>query len=277
MKALLPISAVLILLLAGCAQQAPPANNTTDAHGCLLGSQQWCASSQTCIAAGGSCPVPCPADAKICPDGSSVGRTGPNCEFAPCPAMNNTSGNATPSGPMNQSEALAIAQATSACTAAGDISVIGTYNNNSATWWFDITENKSGCNPACVVSANRSAEVNWRCTGLIMYTVNSANTSLGTILVDGNGYTLYTFASDSANKSTCSGSCSDNWPPLILTSDTIKVPSTISGDFGAFARNGTAIQVTYNGMPLYRYAGDRNPGDTNGQGIGGKWYVVTVG
>lgn len=30
-------------------------------------------------------PVACTADAKICPDGSGVGRTGPNCEFAPCP------------------------------------------------------------------------------------------------------------------------------------------------------------------------------------------------
>ncbi len=266
------VMAALLLITAGCTQQ-PPANatNNTDAHGCGP-SAPWCQASQSCSA---NCTVPCTADAKICPDGSSVGRVGPNCEFAPCPAMNNTTGNASTGGPMNQSDALAIAQ-NSSCAAAGEISVIGTYNNNSATWWFDITENKSGCNPACVVSQNGSAEVNWRCTGLIMYTVKSANSSLGNILVDGDGYTLYTFSSDSANKSACTGGCATNWPPLVLTSDTIKVPSTITGAFGAFARDNSTIQVTYNDMPLYRYAGDSKPGDTNGQGIGGRWYVVTV-
>ncbi len=253
MKNMMVFSAILLLALAGCTQSPPPvANNTTG--------------NMT----NGS--TACPTDAKICPDGTAVGRIGPNCEFAPCPAMNNTT---APSAPMNQSDALAIAQS-SACAAAGDISVIGTYNNNSNTWWFDITENKSGCNPACVVSANRSAEVNWRCTGLIMYTVNVANTSLGEILVDGNGYTLYTFTSDSENKSTCTGGCATNWPPVLLTSDTIKVPSTMPGTVGAFGRDSSSIQLTYNGMPLYRYAGDSAPGDTRGQGIGGKWYVVKV-
>jgi predicted lipoprotein with Yx(FWY)xxD motif len=279
MKALFAIS-VLMLLLAGCAQQAPPASNTsntTDVHGCSAGTQ-WCGSSQKCISSSENCPVPCPADAKICPDGSSVGRVGPNCDFAPCPQANNTvANNTTMSGPMSQADALAKAQ-NSSCAQAGEISVIGTYNNNSDTWWFDITENKSGCNPACVVSSNGSAEVNWRCTGLIMYTVSTANTSLGQVLVDGNGFTLYTFASDSANKSACTGGCATNWPPLLLTSDTIKVPSSITGDFGAFARDANSLQVTYNGMPLYRYKGDSNPGDTNGDGIGGVWYAVkTVG
>ena len=136
----LALSTVLLLLLAGCAQQAPPvANNTsnTDAHGCLAGTQ-WCPDKQKCISPSENCSTACTQEAKICPDGSSVGRTGPNCEFAPCPAVNNTT---APSGAMNQSEALAIAQQASACSSAGEISVIGTYNNNSQTWWFDITEN----------------------------------------------------------------------------------------------------------------------------------------
>ena len=98
----------------------------------------------------------------------------------------------------------------------------------------------------------------------------------GEILVDGNGYTLYTFTADSANKSTCTGGCAATWPPVLLTSDTIKVPSTMSGTVGAFGRDSSSIQLTYNGMPLYRYAGDSAPGDARGQGIGGKWYVVSV-
>ncbi len=256
MKTVLSLSILMVLLIAGCTQAPPAANNSS-------------APNQSAA---------CPTDAKICPDGSAVGRVGPNCEFAPCPAVNqttNTTPPVQPSGPMSQADALAIAQ-NSSCASAGEVSVLGTYNNNSGTWWFDITAMNTSCNPACVVSANGSAEINWRCTGLIMYTVKSANTSLGTILVDGDGFTLYTFSSDSANKSTCFGGCAQNWPALVLTSDTIKVPSTVPGSFGAFARDNTSIQVTYNGMPLYRYAGDQNPGDTNGQGIGGKWYVVNV-
>jgi predicted lipoprotein with Yx(FWY)xxD motif len=119
-------------------------------------------------------------------------------------------------------------------------------------------------------------EINWRCTGLIMYDLQTYNTTLGEILVDGSGYTLYTFAYDSINKSTCSGTCASTWPPFILNSDEMTVPKPILHRIGILARNSTAIQLTFDGMPLYYYAGDANPGDTNGQGIDGKWYVVNA-
>ena len=264
----------MLILTLGCTQQVPPVNNATA----------------------------CTEEAKICPDGSAVGRTGPNCTFAPCPSIvgNDTDAHGCkPSagyswceakqkcvrpfeepceGTLKGSDVMNIAQV--ACGNAGNLSDTITYNSNTKTYWINLDTVKPGCAPACVVwEENRSAEINWRCTGLsTLYTVKTANTSLGEILVDGNGFTLYTFSPDSENKSTCSGSCASNWPPLLAINDTVSIPHGLPGTIGAFARmdNLSQVQVTYNGMPLYTYAGDGASGDTNGQGIGGKWYVVNV-
>jgi len=105
-------------------------------------------------------PVACTMEAKICPDGSAVGRTGPDCEFSPCPEIN--------SG-LSESEARVIAEKT--CIKGGESLAVGSYNKNTKTWWFDANLNstKEGCNPACVVSEEtKLAEINWRCTGLLV-------------------------------------------------------------------------------------------------------------
>ncbi|MFA5188663.1 MAG: hypothetical protein WC460_04860 [Patescibacteria group bacterium] len=101
----------------------------------------------------------CTQEAKLCPDGSAVGRTGSNCEFAPCPEVNSA---------LSEAEARAIAE--KACIKGGEALSAGTYNAITKTWWFDANLNatKPGCNPACVVSeTTKTAEINWRCTGLI--------------------------------------------------------------------------------------------------------------
>ena len=99
-------------------------------------------------------------------------------------------------------------------------------------------------------------------------------TPLGDILADGAGRTLYVFTADSGGTSTCYDSCADNWPAL--TSDT--APQLGAGltaaDFGTTARTDGSTQVTFHNMPLYYYAGDTAPGQTNGQGLFSKWYVV---
>jgi hypothetical protein len=105
----------------------------------------------------------CTEEAKICPDGSAVARTGPRCEFAACPT-----GGAKPEGIISETEARSIAEKT--CIKGGESLAPGYYNENSKTWWFDANLNatRPGCNPACVVSAEtKTAEINWRCTGLI--------------------------------------------------------------------------------------------------------------
>ena len=106
--------------------------------------------------------------------------------------------------------------------------------------------------------------------------VSVATTSLGDILVDGNGLTLYMFTADANGKSVCNGDCAASWPPLVSDA----APSLGAGlnaeDFASVTRDDGQAQVTFHGMPLYFFAGDSAPGDVNGQGIGGKWYVLSA-
>ena len=90
-----------------------------------------------------------------------------------------------------------------------------------------------------------------------------------TILVAGsNGMTVYTFTNDAAGsgKSACSGGCLTKWPALTVAAGAAPTAgSGVSGALGTITRadNGS-LQVTYNGLPLYFYAGDKAAGDTNG-------------
>jgi predicted lipoprotein with Yx(FWY)xxD motif len=99
-----------------------------------------------------------------------------------------------------------------------------------------------------------------------------ADTSLGKVLVDGKGMTLYMFKADTANTSNCDAACAQNWPPILGTA----APGTglDAADFGTTTRADGTSQVTFYGMPLYLFAGDKAAGDVNGQGIGTKWYVL---
>src|SRR5258708_39455900 len=93
------------------------------------------------------------------------------------------------------------------------------------------------------------------------------------ILTNSQGRTLYYRTTDTASASTCTGGCTSTWPPL-LTSGSPVAASSLPGTLNSLSdANGT--QVTYNGHLLYTYAGDSKPGDTNGEGIGGGWFVAT--
>jgi predicted lipoprotein with Yx(FWY)xxD motif len=102
--------------------------------------------------------------------------------------------------------------------------------------------------------------------------------SLGMYLVDSQGRTLYLFEKDTSTMSTCSGACASAWPPS-TTSGHPKAGSGVSASLlGTTTRSDGGTQLTFDGHPLYRYAGDQSPGDTNGQGLeqfGGGWYVVS--
>jgi predicted lipoprotein with Yx(FWY)xxD motif len=109
--------------------------------------------------------------------------------------------------------------------------------------------------------------------------VGTAKTALGTILVDSQGRTLYLFTHDSGTTSMCSGECATAWPPLIASGATTATSGANAALLGTSKRADGTTQVTYNGHPLYRFANDRNPGETNGQGLaafGGSWFAVTV-
>ena len=102
-------------------------------------------------------------------------------------------------------------------------------------------------------------------------TVGTASSaSLGTFLTGPSGKTLYTHAGDSANTSTCTGSCLTAWPPLTVTAGQQPAGgSGVTGQLGTFSRSDGSVQVTYNGLPLYYWQGDAKPGDAAGQSVGG--------
>jgi predicted lipoprotein with Yx(FWY)xxD motif len=106
----------------------------------------------------------------------------------------------------------------------------------------------------------------------------AVNATLGDILTDSQGMTLYTFKNDTPGVSNCTGTCAQNWPPLTLTDGAGPVAGTgVSGKLSYIIRPDGAFQVTYDGMPLYRFIGDKQPGDTNGQGLlNGAWSVALV-
>ena len=105
------------------------------------------------------------------------------------------------------------------------------------------------------------------------------SSSLGKILVDSKGRTLYAFGHDLKNKSRCSGACASNWPPALTKAKKPKVGAGVSSaKLRVIKRAGGARQLSYNGHPLYRFSLDSKPGDMNGQGLnafGGTWHVVS--
>ncbi|HET9847254.1 MAG TPA: hypothetical protein VFR68_01705 [Candidatus Dormibacteraeota bacterium] len=108
-------------------------------------------------------------------------------------------------------------------------------------------------------------------------TVSVRSTSLGQILVAGNGKTLYLFEADQGTQSTCSGACAQAWPPF-TTSGAPTVSATASKALiGTTARSDGTTQVTYAGHPLYFFINDTKPGDVTGEGstaFGAGWDVL---
>jgi predicted lipoprotein with Yx(FWY)xxD motif len=95
-----------------------------------------------------------------------------------------------------------------------------------------------------------------------------------TVLTDTRGYTLYYFDNDTVSASSCSGSCAQAWPPLTASGSSIQKPAGVNGTLSV-VNDANGAQVAYNGHPLYTYSGDSAPGQSNGDGIEGKWHVAT--
>jgi predicted lipoprotein with Yx(FWY)xxD motif len=107
--------------------------------------------------------------------------------------------------------------------------------------------------------------------------LTTSKTTLGSVLVDGAGRTLYLFAKDTGPKSTCSGGCAADWPPFTATSKPKAGDVLTAGAISLVKRSDGSRQVAIDGHPLYRYAGDGSAGQLNGQGLdafGAKWFVV---
>ena len=109
-------------------------------------------------------------------------------------------------------------------------------------------------------------------------TVNVSDVEgFGSILVDGDGLSLYLFTNDTQDSgtSTCTGECLVEWPALTTEGDPVAGEGVDDTLLGTITRDDGSIQVTYNGWPLYYFHEDAAPGDTNGQGLGGVWFLVS--
>jgi len=173
------------------------------------------------------------------------------------------------------------AQAAVAVVAAVLLAVTGSGCSNGssskATSTPSTTTATATATATATVTATASASATATAAGATV-AVGSGG-KLGSILVDDKGRTLYLFEADTSTKSTCSGSCAVAWPPL-LTSGAPKAGTGAKADLlGTTARSKGATEVTYNGHPLYYYAGDTTAGDTTGEELnqfGAKWYVLNA-
>ncbi len=110
-------------------------------------------------------------------------------------------------------------------------------------------------------------------------TVLTANSTarLGTVVIDGLGWTLYRSDADSAtpSKSTCTGACADEWPPVLMKAGMPDYEGVDPAVVGTITRDDGRQQVTIGGWPVYRHASDSAPGSVDGQGAQGMWWAVT--
>jgi predicted lipoprotein with Yx(FWY)xxD motif len=102
----------------------------------------------------------------------------------------------------------------------------------------------------------------------------------GNYVIDANGNSLYLFTNDvrGSNTSVCNGACAVTWPPLTFNpeQETLAIGSSTlnAALLGSFKREDGTTQATYNGWPLYHFSKDVSPGDTNGEGVGGIWFLL---
>lgn len=102
--------------------------------------------------------------------------------------------------------------------------------------------------------------------------------ALGMVLVDSKGMTLYDFHKDQGTESSCYGECAKAWPPLLTEGEPQPSNGASASQLGTTERKDGTTQVTYAGHPLYGFAGDKKPGEANGNDItefGAEWYALT--
>ena len=103
------------------------------------------------------------------------------------------------------------------------------------------------------------------------------NSTYGSLLVNSSGLTLYHLTSETKGTIKCTGACATLWPPVLVEGGS--KPSAGAGltaaKLGTIRRPGGQIQITYNGLPLYRYSADKKSGQALGEGVGGVWFAVS--
>ena len=172
----------------------------------------------------------------------------------------------TSTGAAGSSAAASPAPAASPAAAASASSGGGRYGNEGGG-----TDDEYGTRtPAPTASGEASDDA-----GGEVHEVNVGDSDDGPYLTGKDGMALYVFGNDSANTSACSGGCAATWPPFTVDAgDGFKAGAGVKGKLTTFARADGAMQVAYDGSPLYYYAADEAAGDTKGQGIGDVWFIA---
>ncbi len=108
--------------------------------------------------------------------------------------------------------------------------------------------------------------------------VIASDPTLGNYFTDPEGRTVYLFTKDTElYVSSCTGDCLANWPPVPAPAGRLTLPSNGLGELAPIDGADGSKQLAYNGIPLYYFAGDTAPGQLNGQGVGGVWWIVKPG
>jgi predicted lipoprotein with Yx(FWY)xxD motif len=114
--------------------------------------------------------------------------------------------------------------------------------------------------------------------GAVLPTVKTASVgTLGKVVVSSTGRTLYHYTDEQKGKIDCAGGCSKLWPPLLVKAGAKPVagPGVTASKLGVLKRPDGTYQVTYGGLGLYRYSGDKKVGDSNGEGLEQAWFAVS--
>jgi predicted lipoprotein with Yx(FWY)xxD motif len=115
--------------------------------------------------------------------------------------------------------------------------------------------------------------------GAVTPTLKTAKVeSLGTVVVSATGRTLYHYTDETKGKVDCTGSCAKLWPPLLVKGGAKPLAGSgiTASKLGTVKRPDGSSQVTYGGLGLYLYAGDRKAGQAKGEGIESSWYAVSA-
>jgi predicted lipoprotein with Yx(FWY)xxD motif len=125
---------------------------------------------------------------------------------------------------------------------------------------------------ACGSGSSHGGGSTTRATGSAVVT-SAKKAKVGSVIVDAQGRTLYRFTAEAEGLPVCTGACVGTWRPA-LASTASGLPAHVAT---VRRPDGGDLQLTYDGHPLYRYAGDRSKADAKGEGVGGQWFVVKSG
>lgn len=148
----------------------------------------------------------------------------------------------------------------------------GTWGGEGGRYGGTGTETETGTETGTGTGSGMESESDME-AGTVSLT--TAETDLGTVVVDGQGMVVYQFDQDEpgSGTSTCTGQCARNWPAV--PGDGSAEVEGVTGEVGSITGVDGQSQLTLEGWPLYYYVGDQEPGDTSGQGVNDVWWVLS--